>query len=279
MRRGWARARGGVFSGSLADQLTCNLESPKGHKAVQASMIWPKQERMLTSRASWTHFQAPACPLACSLAGSGCRGGASGGLVDSPGVVPFFCVCLEWTLLKPDVTKAHRRTEAVEGSSDRGGLVGQQGGNLWHGECPNRVAARILYYAFAWLDWGFVFVVRLVLAFTPGEGATTGDSNFAAATSHGHAPQRAVTEQHLAGIPGRPHHSHKAIEKPLGRLQWATSACPITRVYLQSFRAWKQACHTAGLPPKIARMLVLLLRELLDTRYTQFSPFTPVGNW
>ena len=33
----------------------------------------------------------------------------------------------------------------------------------------------------------------------------------------------------------------------LGRVQWATKACPITKPFLQPFWAWKQACRTAEL--------------------------------
>ena len=73
--------------------------------------------------------------------------------------------------------------------------------------------------------------------------------------------------------------SSKAIEKALGRLQWATSSCPMTRVFLQPFWAWKQACKTAGRPPKLVRVLAALLQLLWGKRYTQFSPFTPVSRW
>ena len=53
----------------------------------------------------------------------------------------------------------------------------------------------------------------------------------------------------------------------------------MTRVFLQPFWAWKQACRTAGKPPKLVRMLAVLLSALWGTRYTQFSPFTPISKW
>ena len=53
----------------------------------------------------------------------------------------------------------------------------------------------------------------------------------------------------------------------------------MTRVFLQPFWAWKQACKTAGRPPKLVRVLAALLQLLWGKRYTQFSPFTPVSRW
>ena len=76
----------------------------------------------------------------------------------------------EWTLLKADVTKAHRRIKVLpedwkyqvaeidgEWWINKVGTYGMASAQLYWG----RMAAlllRILYYAFPWLDWGFVFV-------------------------------------------------------------------------------------------------------------------------
>ena len=141
---------------------------------------------------------------------------------------------------------------------------------------------RILYYAFPSLDWGFVFVddflwllrrneaplqataiLLLLLAMrTPLSWKKTvlSLSNIwlgfqvdprgpESQSPEGHLVIMALLEKLADGET----FSSKAIEKALGRLQWATVACPMTRVFLQPFWAWKQACRTVGRPPKYAQ--------------------------
>ena len=50
----------------------------------------------------------------------------------------------------------------------------------------------------------------------------------------------------------------KEVEQALGRIQWATSACPLTKPFLQPFWSWKKACTTLGRPPKLVRALAIL---------------------
>ena len=69
--------------------------------------------------------------------------------------------------------------------------------------------------------------------------------------------------------------STKAIEKALGRIQWATATCPLAKPFLQPFWQWKSACKNAGQPgtlrtflPSISsgpvgRGLLMLVRSLL----------------
>jgi len=42
----------------------------------------------------------------------------------------------------------------------------------------------------------------------------------------------------------------KSIERALGRLQWATAVCPLTKSLMQKFWAWKMAVTSSGRPPK-----------------------------
>lgn len=42
----------------------------------------------------------------------------------------------------------------------------------------------------------------------------------------------------------------KAIERALGRLQWATAVCPLTKSLMQQFWAWKMAVTSSGRPPR-----------------------------
>ena len=56
--------------------------------------------------------------------------------------------------------------------------------------------------------------------------------------------------------------SFKAIEKALGKIQWATATCPMAKPFLQPFWAWKSAVKTAGVPGKVVRCLAVLLSQL-----------------
>ncbi|CAE7439728.1 MKK3, partial [Symbiodinium microadriaticum] len=69
------------------------------------------------------------------------------------------------------------------------------------------------------------------------------------------------------------------IASALGRLQWATTACPLTKPFLQPFWAWKKACLTAGRPGKLIRALSALLLSLFGLKFRQASPYAPLAIW
>ena len=71
----------------------------------------------------------------------------------------------------------------------------------------------------------------------------------------------------------------KEVEQALGRIQWATSACPLTKPFLQPFWSWKKACTTSGRPPKLVRALAILLGKLFNQRFSLASPFAPTLPW
>ena len=73
--------------------------------------------------------------------------------------------------------------------------------------------------------------------------------------------------------------SAKAIEKAMGRIQWATACCPLTKSLLQPLWAWKMAVRTMGHPPKVVRLLAALLKELFTRPFEQYSPFLPKSPW
>ena len=77
-------------------------------------------------------------------------------------------------------------------------------------------------------------------------------------------------------VEGQAMHS-KDIEKALGRIQWATAACPLAKWMLQP--AWKMATTTVGKPPKVVRMLAFMLRFLFNTPFVQYSPYLPKSSW
>eukprot|EP00434_Breviolum_minutum_P001097 symbB.v1.2.000961.t1/scaffold39.1/size394969/5 len=56
--------------------------------------------------------------------------------------------------------------------------------------------------------------------------------------------------------------SLKAIEKALGKIQWATATCPMAKPFLQPFWAWKSAVKTAGVPGKFPELTGLMYRQM-----------------
>ena len=79
-------------------------------------------------------------------------------------------------------------------------------------------------------------------------------------------------------VEGQAMHSND-IEKALGRIQWATAACPLAKSMLQPLWAWKMATTTVGKPPKVVRMLAFMLRFLFNTPFVQYSPYLPKSSW
>ena len=73
--------------------------------------------------------------------------------------------------------------------------------------------------------------------------------------------------------------SFKAIEKALGKIQWATATCPMAKPFLQPFWAWKPAVKTARVPGKLVRCLAVLLSQLFSKQFPQMSPFSPWSSW
>ncbi|OLP76322.1 hypothetical protein AK812_SmicGene43764 [Symbiodinium microadriaticum] len=71
----------------------------------------------------------------------------------------------------------------------------------------------------------------------------------------------------------------KAIEKALGRIQWATTCCPATKSLMQPLWAWKQACITSGKPGKVIQALASLLKRLFEEPHAQISPFVSTSSW
>ena len=73
--------------------------------------------------------------------------------------------------------------------------------------------------------------------------------------------------------------SASQIASALGRLQWATTACPLSKPFLKPFWAWKKAYLTAGRPGKLIRALSALLLSLFDLKFRQASPYAPLAIW
>ena len=70
--------------------------------------------------------------------------------------------------------------------------------------------------------------------------------------------------------------SFKAIEKALGRIQWATATCPMAKPFLQPFWAWKSAVKNRR---GAGEILAVLLSQLFSKQFPQMSPFSPWSSW
>ena len=168
---------------------------------------------------------------------------------------------------------------------------------------------QILYYLFPQIDWGFVFVDdfcwllrlptgpqftaallgTLVALGTPLSWKKTylAEINtwlgFVVHPSIPRvqmaAPKHIKVMEPLEELANGSPMSAKAIEKAMGRIQWATACCPLTKSLLQPMWAWKMAVKTMGHPRKVVRMLAALLRELFTHPFEQYSPFLPKSPW
>ena len=172
-------------------------------------------------------------------------------------------------------------------------MVGQQGRHLWSGSAQlywGRLAAlllRLLYYAFPEVDWGFVFVddfcwilrstncnslTPAVLAFLVALGVPLSWKktvlseintwlgfviNPAGPFVQMARDKHVIVLSLLKDLASGKVFSTKAIEKALGRIQWATATCPLAKPFLQPFWQWKSACKNAGQPGKLVRCLAL----------------------
>ena len=168
---------------------------------------------------------------------------------------------------------------------------------------------RILYYLFPQIDWGFVFVddfcwlLRLPTGpqFTAallgtlvalGTPLSWKKTNLAEINTwlgfvihpsiprvQMAAPKHIKVMELLEELSNGSPMSAKAIEKAMGRIQWATACCPLTKSLLQPLWAWKMAVNTMGHPPKVVRMLAALLKEPFTHPFEQYSPFLPKSPW
>ena len=64
----------------------------------------------------------------------------------------------------------------------------------------------------------------------------------------------------------------KDLEKGMGRLQWATSACPLTKPLLQPLWQWKSVLRSSGRPNHLIRVFARMLRLLFQEPYVQPTP-------
>ena len=69
------------------------------------------------------------------------------------------------------------------------------------------------------------------------------------------------------------------LDSALGRLQWATTCCPLTKPFLQAFWQWRIAVKSSGKPSKLLRGFAKLLYNLFDKDFHHPSSFAPQSPW
>jgi len=71
----------------------------------------------------------------------------------------------------------------------------------------------------------------------------------------------------------------KQLESLLGRLVWATSACPMMKPFLQPFWAMKAQIQTSGRPGLLVRLIAKVLSIILSEQTTAISPYGASSCW
>ena len=220
----------------------------------------------------------------------------------------------QWSILKADVTKAHRRIKihqedwkfqvahiGDEWWVNKVGTYGMASAQLYWG----RMAAlllRIVYAIFPGIDWGFVFVddfawlIRepqsaiystaiLVLLLSLGTPLSWKKTVLNPVNTWlgfvidptGPIVQMATDKNSLVlnlldKLAAGDVFTLKDLEKGMGRLQWATSACPLTKPLLQPLWQWKGVLRSSGRPNHLIRVFARMLRLLFQEPYVQPTP-------
>ncbi|CAE8603238.1 unnamed protein product, partial [Polarella glacialis] len=155
----------------------------------------------------------------------------------------------EWVLLKADVTKAHRR---------------------WANKLAWALLATMAALGFP-LSWKktIMGLVNTWLGFRI--------QTKLPAAAVGHLKHRVMVAL-LKDISDGKRFSYDEIAEGLGRLQWATSAFPLMKPFLQPFWAWKTAVVTASFPSRLLRMMAKVILLFINSVITSTSPFCPTSS-
>ena len=171
-------------------------------------------------------------------------------------------------------------------------MVDQQGGQsaqiYW-----GRMAAlllRLVYNIFPLADWGFVFVddfcwllrktlaeplTTSILLFLVAIGCPLSWKKTAIGSSNTWLGFLVTPSQQLVRMAPAKHElvmsvlsrmmeneefTRPELDSALGRLQWATTCCPLTKPFLQAFWQWRVAVKSSGRPSKLLRGFAKLLQ-------------------
>ena len=168
---------------------------------------------------------------------------------------------------------------------------------------------RLVYHIFPLADWGFVFVDDFcwLLRKTLAEPLTTaillllvavgcplswkktaiGSSNtwLGFLVTPSQQLVRMAPTKHdlvmsvLSRMMANEEFTRPELDSALGRLQWATTCCPLTKPFLQAFWQWRIAVKSSGRPSKLLRGFAKLLYNLFDKDFRHPSSFAPQSSW
>ena len=201
---------------------------------------------------------------------------------------------------------------AVPGGKARGRVVDKQGRNLWYGQCATLLGAPCLCLASPLISClphgglGLCLCGWFLLA-PPQITCRTTHKCHPSFSGRFWLPFELEEDsyrpfQHLVGV----HHDPRPTTGPdgtyqtwighcsvgqndwqpdlheartLGRLQWATNCCPLTKPFLQAFWQWKSAVKSSGKPNKLLRGFAHLLHCLFEKDYHHPTPYAPQSSW
>ena len=189
----------------------------------------------------------------------------------------------EWVILNSDVTKAHRRMKVLrrgwhfqvaklgkEWFVNQVGTYGMACAQLYWDRMATLLALGTS------LSWQKMLSAQINTYLARLRNRLIGPTGQMAADKH-----LLVRPGHAAAGGPRPGQGlhHKETEKGLGRLQWATTCCPLTKSLLRPLWAWKMACKTSGKPGALIRSFAALFSELfsLPTSKAPLSGRNPRG--
>ena len=154
----------------------------------------------------------------------------------------------------------------------------QQGWHLWNGECPNllgphgSLVTSLGVSHLSPLSWKKTAIgssnTWLRFMVTPSQQLVR-----MAPTKHD------LVMSVLSRMMANDEFTRPELDSALGRLQWATTCCPLTKPFLQAFWQWRIAVKSSGRPSKLLRGFAKLLYNLFDKDFRHPSSFAPQSPW
>ena len=176
------------------------------------------------------------------------------------------------------------------------GTYGMASAQLYWGRLASALL-RLLYHVYPMVDWGFVFVddfcwllrkslagplTSAILLFLVAFGCPLSWKKTAIGLSNTWLGFIMTPDLQLVRMAPTKHElvmavldkmvdnqtfTKQELDSALGRLQWATNCCPLTKPFLQAFWQWKSAVKSSGRPNKLLRGFAHLLHCLFEKDY------------
>ena len=189
------------------------------------------------------------------------------------------------------------------------GTYGMASAQLYWGGRLASILLRLLYHVYPMVDWGFVFVddfcwllrkslagplTSAILLFLVAFGCPLSWKKTAIGLSNTWLGFIMTPDLQLVRMAPTKHElviavldkmmdnqtfTKQELDSALGRLQWATNCCPLTKPFLQAFWQWKSAVKSSGKPNKLLRGFAHLLHCLFEKDYNHPTPYAPQSSW